>query len=204
MRQHHRQSRRTALLGVVLLTIVLAACGGDPAGRGVATLDGNKAASKKPAAKEASQDEVEDALRKFARCMRAHGVVMPDPQFSGGSRGGFVKINGRSGGTQASPAKMDAAQKACQHLVDGVVANGPGQLDPQQEEKAREQALAFAKCMRDHGVDMPDPQFDSGGRFTQRLGGSPDDPKFKRAQQACAKGQAGPGFSIGTPGGGSQ
>src|SRR5919109_1855174 len=38
----------------------------------------------------------------------------------------------------------------------------------------RDAALAFAQCMRDHGVDMPDPQFSGDGQsggFTFNVGG---------------------------------
>jgi hypothetical protein len=45
--------------------------------------------------------------------------------------------------------------------------------------------LAYARCMRQHGVDMPDPKPD-GSVDTRRV--SPDDPKFKAAERAC------PGF----------
>jgi hypothetical protein len=46
--------------------------------------------------------------------------------------------------------------------------------------------LQYAQCMREHGVDMPDPQF-SGGRVTmqQSAGGSPQ--KMQAAQKACQK-----------------
>jgi hypothetical protein len=48
--------------------------------------------------------------------------------------------------------------------------------------------LQYAQCMRDHGIDMPDPNF-SGGRVTMQAGGSskvaPE--KMKAAQQACQK-----------------
>jgi hypothetical protein len=52
--------------------------------------------------------------------------------------------------------------------------------------------LAFAKCMREHGVDMPDPQFSSsggGGRVTIGVGGEgridPESQSFQDAQTAC-------------------
>ena len=58
---------------------------------------------------------------------------------------------------------MDAANKACQPIMEKAA----GSFDPpspEEQEKAKEQALAFAKCMREHGIDMPDPQFtDNGG-----------------------------------------
>ena len=46
--------------------------------------------------------------------------------------------------------------------------------------------LAFAQCMREHGVDIPDPQFGEGGGAGLRLRSSnPNDPKFREAEEAC-------------------
>jgi hypothetical protein len=47
--------------------------------------------------------------------------------------------------------------------------------------------LKFAQCMRDHGVDMPDPTFDQGGgKVVQRVKGGGED-TMRAAQQACQK-----------------
>src|SRR6266536_123356 len=66
-----------------------------------------------------------------------------------------------------------------------ATTNAGGSTDPKQA------ALEFAKCMRQHGIDMPDPKFDANGRMSITVNGKagasggPDDPKFKAAQQAC-------------------
>jgi hypothetical protein len=53
----------------------------------------------------------------------------------------------------------------------------------------RQKALNWARCMRQHGINLPDPTPDGG--FPDRGRGiSPrdrDDPKFKAAQQACGQ-----------------
>lgn len=65
------------------------------------------------------------------------------------------------------------------------------EMSPEQEEEFKEDALAFAACMREHGVDMPDPQFDGEGKVKMRIGGpgssgpSPESPAFQQAQEAC-------------------
>lgn len=65
------------------------------------------------------------------------------------------------------------------------------------KDKARQAELKFASCMRDNGVDMPDPKFsNSGGGVTFQLGGpgnkggstggpNPDSPTFKAADKVC-------------------
>jgi hypothetical protein len=53
----------------------------------------------------------------------------------------------------------------------------------------KQAALAFARCMRQHGVNVPDPNPNGGGIVVKGGPGTlnPDDPKFKAAQQACQK-----------------
>jgi hypothetical protein len=116
--------------------------------------------------------------------MREHGVDMPDPTVNG--RQGVVKFG--SPAAAIDKAKLDAAQKACQHFIDSVVQGQKRDIDPAEQAKMRDRALKFAQCMREHGVNMPDPEFQPGGRVTQQMaGGDPNDPKFQNAQNACAK-----------------
>jgi hypothetical protein len=75
-----------------------------------------------------------------------------------------------------------------------LVACGAEKEDPSQpasaqtqEAKNRKAMLDFARCMRENGVDMPDPQF-NGGRVTQRMKGDPKNPeKTQAAEKACEK-----------------
>jgi hypothetical protein len=69
---------------------------------------------------------------------------------------------------------------------NGGAASASGQ------DKAFEGALKFSQCMREHGVDMPDPKRDANGGIT--LTGPPGgkrtklgDPKMKAAENACQK-----------------
>jgi hypothetical protein len=56
------------------------------------------------------------------------------------------------------------------------------------QDKAFEGALKFSKCMREHGIDMADPQRVGKGGI-KLTGGkvNPNDPKMKSAQSACQK-----------------
>jgi hypothetical protein len=64
-------------------------------------------------------------------------------------------------------------------------------LSPAELAEIRDNALEFARCMRQHGVDMADPQVTNGGiRMSIRGGGgkgrlNPDSPAFRDAQEAC-------------------
>ena len=59
---------------------------------------------------------------------------------------------------------MNAAMEECQPLLEN--ARGAIEMDPEQEAEMREQMLEFTECMREQGIDMPDPVFSDDGGFT--------------------------------------
>lgn len=141
-------------------------------------------------------DSLRDATLNYARCMRANGVDMPDPKTDENgvtieSSGGGAGLDG--GGVPSSRV-LDAERKCRKHM-DGVK---PPQLSPEQSRQFRQQALAHARCMRENGVDFPDPQFsEDGGVLIDGRSGSgldPTSPTFKRADEKCRD-------LAGTPGG---
>src|SRR5262245_59341873 len=72
---------------------------------------------------------------------------------------------------------------ACAGSGDGGSGNGQSQDD-----KAFDGALKYAKCMRDHGVDMPDPQrVGTGGIKITAKGGPGGNAKMQAAQKDCQK-----------------
>lgn len=138
---------------------------------------------------QSGQDKAFEGALKFAKCMRDEGIDMPDPQQQAG--GGIVQKLGGPG-QRLDQAKVEAAQKQCQHFMD---AGGGGRQggDPKEEAEHRDALLAYAKCMRSHGVPMKDPKF-SGNKVEMSIGGGPGDsgPKvnpegatFKVAEKAC-------------------
>jgi hypothetical protein len=149
----------------------------------------------------------------FARCMREHGIDMPDPDTSGGHGGVMTFSASASAGAGDGDAKLDpgadkfqAANEACKDLLGDI---GPQNMSPEQTKEMQDQALAFSRCMREHGVNMPDPNFDGEGHVMMKIddssGVDPSDPKFEAAQQACgsAFGPAGakPGAGLSVAGG---
>jgi hypothetical protein len=134
------------------------------------------------AATAGSQDreqQAEDAMLAYTKCMREHGVDMPDP--APGERG--VRMVAPEG---VSPEELREAEKACRKHLDEIK---PPELSEEQQEELEERALAFSRCMREHGVDMPDPTFGEDGRTTMRIGPEsgidPNSEKFKEAEEAC-------------------
>jgi hypothetical protein len=188
------------ILAFALLAAVLAACsGGGAAPSGVATLE-DPAASAAPDASSSPAASVapEDAMLAFAKCMREHGVDMPDPVVN--ADGGMTVQVGGPDSKPMDVKAMQAADEACKHLMPTRPDGGPSQMTPEQQDAM----LDFAKCMREHGVDMPDPEFGTGGGIM--IGGDGiafDSPTFKAADEACRSimTDAMPGLVIGGEGG---
>ena len=92
--------------------------------------------------------------------------------------------------------------------LSGKSANGTTQTTAKAKGPA-EAARDFARCMREHGIDFPDPVFEEGGKMTQKVGGpgagiDPNSQKFQDAMKACAKDAPGGMMFGGPPSGGSQ
>jgi hypothetical protein len=126
------------------------------------------------------QLQAQDAQLAYAKCMREHGVDMPDPE--PGERGlRFVAPEG------TSPEETREAEQACRKHLDAIE---PPELSEEQQEEMKEAALAHARCMREHGIEnFPDPTFGEDGRTELRIGPDsgidPESPKFREAQEAC-------------------
>jgi hypothetical protein len=158
---------------LLALALAIAACdGGGGKSNGVASVGGGKAtATTSPGG---GQNELQAALN-WARCMRQHGINLPDPQVSGDNIG--QQLPDRE---VRNSAKFKAAEQACkQYLPNGA------QAPPSAQE--RQQALAFARCMRQHGINnMPDPEITASGidqQLPRRM--AADDPRLKAAERAC-------------------
>jgi hypothetical protein len=84
----------------------------------------------------------------------------------------------------------DSGDSGIAHLNASATATASANVDAG---TAEEQALAYAQCMRDNGVDFPDPTVDSEGNLSfegafgqfQEGGFDPGDTSFRDAQEAC-------------------
>src|SRR4029453_16532882 len=65
---------------------------------------------------------------------------------------------------------------------------GSGSSAKSQDDKAFEGALKFAKCMREHGIDMPDPQRVGNGGIKMTQKATPGSrAKMEAANKDCQK-----------------
>jgi hypothetical protein len=62
-----------------------------------------------------------------------------------------------------------------------------GSEEPAADRESGRAMLAYAQCMRDEGVDMPDPQFDGGRVFQRGPEGNVAPEKMRNADEACRK-----------------
>ena len=161
------QPAALAAIGAILTALPLAACGG------------SSPPSTSSAAKE-QQAEVKFA--DFAKCLREHGIEATASTGPGGEGHGLA-IKGAGG-----PAKMEAAQKACKkYQPEPQKLN----LSPQEKVERAEAVEKFAKCMREHGIEVHGSS--SEGRVSIQIHGkpgagpNPESPAFQKAQGACQK-----------------
>jgi hypothetical protein len=167
---------------VLLLLVTLTACSANAAGpSGVASLESEAPGVDGSAQPSASLDP-ETAQLEFAKCMREHGIDVPDPETNGG--GGAVRIGGRGENRE----EFEEAMEECGEFLEQA-GNFRGEMDPEMLDRMVE----FAGCMREHGIDMPDPQTNGGIMIQRNDSGStnstngidPDSPEFQAAEEAC-------------------
>ena len=125
--------RLRPLAALAMIAVIVAGCGSGSGGTG-----NNSTATARAKAV------------KFAECMRTNGVSgFPDPNASGQLTIDAV-ANGSSVDTNSAAFKQ--AMSACKDLEP------PGFTGPKVTPQLRTARLAFAQCVRDHGVpDFPDP-----------------------------------------------
>jgi hypothetical protein len=190
---------KNAGFAAIAATVLLAGCGGgdggDPAAE-VASLGTEPAQDVEGSAAPQSSvpTDPEEAQLAFAECMREHGIDMPDP---GQAEGGMMIQRDASDGDQE---EFEAAMADCERFLDAVRREIVD--DPELQAEMQEQMLELTECMREHGIDMPDPQFSDDGDFSVQFGGPDDggssndaggsgdvapadDPEFQAAAEAC-------------------
>jgi hypothetical protein len=171
---------------------------------------GSKSPAAAAASEQSNEHDAEAKLARFARCMREHGVEAKTSSSPGHQSFG-IRVSGKGG---AGHQALETAQRACkQYQPEPRKVN----LSPQEKVAQEEAVLKFAKCMREHGVEVHASASD--GRVQLQIGGpgstrgpNPESPAFQSAQKACQellpfKGKGGrdggPSTSSAAPGKGS-
>ncbi len=142
----------------------------------VASLSGHAAAAAGSSGQPLTQQQSDQDMISFARCMRSHGVQMSDPVHRPGHAGLSIDLPTRDSATSAAYA-------ACTHFIQAIIdikmAGAASQAAPHLAALTR-----YAQCMRGHGINMLDPtpegEVNMGpgdfGRYS---------PQFRAADTAC-------------------
>jgi hypothetical protein len=149
-------------------------------------------ASTTPTTSTASLKSPITAAYRFSACMRAHGVSgFPDPQV-------ISKPGGQAIGIHVTPTltgspQFKSAQSACQGIMPGPGPQSAAQQAAQDHARAQH-LLAFARCVRSHGItSFPDPT--SRGQIDPEMlasaGVDLHAPKVIAAARACVPASGG-------------
>lgn len=162
------------------MLLVLAACGGGDTAT-APTLPTVDAASREASTTTTTAAvDPEDAFQDYSECMREHGVEMPDPSTAGGEGGVIVM-----GGEEMDFAAFEEASAACDSILES--AFGEFEMTPEQQAEIRDQELAFARCIRDNGIeDWPDPSGDLSGAMSIELPDDLDPEELNTAMDVCS------------------
>ena len=120
----------------------------------------------------------------YSRCIRSHGVAdFPDPKVTTTPGGGSVGIAMVAPASVGNSPAFKTAEKACQGILPA-----PGSASSDGHGPSKQVLLAFARCLRSHGVSgFPDPNA-QGQLPPQTISAAGVDvhtPQFLAAGKAC-------------------
>jgi hypothetical protein len=167
-RGNRRSPRRAAAIaaGLVALGVSVAACS---TSSGIASVGSSSAAGQT-----SSHVSGKPSTLAYAKCMQSKGIKnFPEPN----SSGQLEVTPGESLPDPSSP-QFQAAAKAC-------VSLRPAGVTPAQQAQQLAAGIAYAKCMRSHGVaNFPDPDPSTGDSFDLQ-GIDVNSSQVQSADKAC-------------------
>ncbi len=106
----------------------------------------------------------EEGILEFAQCMREEGIDFPDPTFDIDGNPQFDNLE------IENEEEFERAFENCEDILRNAL---PEQfdLDPEVEAALVDASLEFSQCMRDQGIDFPDPKPGEFGFFAFRDAG---------------------------------
>ncbi|HTU84347.1 MAG TPA: hypothetical protein VMF57_02170 [Solirubrobacteraceae bacterium] len=158
--------------GAVMLVVGLVACGSTGV-TGSGTTDDSNSGSQ----------------LALAECMRSHGVSnFPDPTEGSNGGGAGFRISAVPGSSTLTVDGTTFGGPAFESAVKKCKLFGGGTAPPPVTASQKRAAVAFAECLRKHGVpNFPDPTFPASGGIAQNAGTSinRNSPAFQKAIAVC-------------------
>jgi hypothetical protein len=177
---------KTAAVVAVLLLICLgmAACGSSgsstttsASANAAATSGANAGTGTAPSGPSGPTGPRSGRFAALRECLQKNGVALPKRTPGQRPQGGFL------GGTTALPkgvsrGQMEAALKKCGGLFGGGLRrfNNPGY---------RQALVKFAACMRENGVNVPEPNTSGNGPVFNTKGLETNSAQFRTAEAKC-------------------
>ena len=150
-------SRGSKKVRILLLLSVFSACtiGGEES-QGVVTIE-----STTETTIEDEEITFEEGVLDFAKCMREEGINFPDPTFDIDGNPQFDNLE------IENEEEFENAFENCEDILRNAL---PEQfdLDPEVEAALVDASLEFSQCMREQGIDFPDPKPGEFGFFAFR------------------------------------
>ena len=150
-------SRGSEKVKILLLLLIFSSCtiGGEES-QGVVTIESTTATT-------IVDEEItfEEGVLDFAQCMREEGINFPDPTFDIDGNPQFDNLE------IENEEEFESAFENCEDILRNAL---PEQfdLDPEVEAALVDASLEFSQCMRDEGIDFPDPKPGEFGFFAFR------------------------------------
>jgi len=150
-------SRSSKKVKLLVLAVVFTGCtiGGEES-QGVVTIDSTTQTTIVD-----EETTFEEGVLNFAQCMREEGINFPDPTFDIDGNPEFDNLE------IENEDEFENAFESCEDILRNAL---PEQfdLDPEVEAALVDASLEFSQCMRDQGIDFPDPKPGEFGFFAFR------------------------------------
>lgn len=186
---------RTRFTLILLLVVVAAGCSSADDSEAVASLE--TVALAEQVDDPTPQIDSEQAMLDFAQCLRDQGVEVGDPTMSadGSMQMPPIEFVGSADeDPETAMAEMDAMFAECESHLEGITLTAP---DPGAGAAFEDALVEYAGCMRDQGIDMPDPDLSGGGGVIDLgLSGPGDQEEWETAHKECQPILAGAGLDF--------
>ncbi len=150
-------SRGSSKIKIFAFVAIFTACtiGGEES-QGVVTIESTTATTVVD-----EETTFEEGVLEFAQCMREEGINFPDPTFDIDGNPQFDNLE------IENEEEFESAFENCEDILRNAL---PEQfdLDPEVEAALVDASLEFSQCMRDQGIDFPDPKPGEFGFFAFR------------------------------------
>ncbi|MER8073203.1 hypothetical protein ABTZ59_33600 [Streptomyces sp. NPDC094034] len=153
----------TVACTISALTLFLTGCSGDSGGQG--SSDGGTS----------GRSSADDKRAKANDCLREKGAEVTEPEKPG--EPGAIRPG------KLSQDEFVRAMKDCE--VGPGAPNGGGGAGGGITQAQKDKMLAYAECMRDEGIEYPDPDFESGSAKLPQIPQGDKD-AFAAADKVCA------------------